>query len=332
MLKSTSTDEFKSWLKTLHQTNLLRVVGDLLLIYSIMFGAIIWSTKSDSWIVYILSVLIIGSRQHALGSLVHDGTHYTLSKNRYVNDLICDLFCAFPIFISSRGFRTFHIQHHRYTRTEKDPEVMAINQDPAYRWPKTKFKTASLLLRDITGINFHSILGILFIWSDALSFLRVPKAKWMKLGMNEDFAGWLDRTDPKFQLSIGIKLRVISFYGAVAIALTYFGIWKLFFLYWMVPIFTVLAFIIRVRGMSEHNGLAFEHELNSSRTTIDKNIMVRLFMSPLKVNYHLEHHLYPQVPYFHLKTLHHKLAQNPEYLTCGGLSYSYYKNVKNLTV
>lgn len=129
-----------------------------------------------------------------------------------------------------------------------------------------------------------------------------------------------------------MKLRLILFYGALAFGLTYFGLWKYYFMFWIVPMLTVLAFIIRVRGMSEHNGLSFEHELNSSRTTIDKNPLIRLFMSPLLVNYHLEHHLYPQVPYFHLKALHDELKKNPDYMTSGGLSYSYYENVKNLTV
>ncbi len=331
-MEKTKSPEFREWLKIHHKTSLVRVLMDIVLIYGIMSLAIYLSLITDSWIVYFLSVLIIGSRQHALGALVHDGTHFALSKNRYLNDLVCDLLCAFPIYISTRGFRIFHLQHHRHTRTALDPEVMAINQDPEYQWPKTKFQTYSLLTRDILGLNLHSIIGILFIWSDALSLLRVNKAKWMKLKFNEDMAGWLDRTDSKFKLPLEIKLRLILFYGALFTALTYFGLWKFYFMYWLVPMFTVLAFIIRIRGMSEHNGLSFENEISSSRTTIDKNPLAHLFMAPLNVSYHLEHHLYPQVPYFHLKRLHNQLKLNPEYLTAGGMSDSYLNNIQLLTV
>lgn len=331
-METTKSPEFRQWLKEHHKTSLARVLIDIVIIYSLMSLAVYASVKTDSWIVYILAVFVIGSRQHALGALVHDGTHFALAKNRYVNDLVCDLLCAFPIYISTRGFRIFHLQHHRHTRTELDPEVMAINQDPEYRWPKPKFKTYFLLTRDILGINLHSIIGILFIWSDALSLMGVSKEKWMKLKFTPEMSGWLDRTDPKFKLSVGLKLRLVLFYGTLFTALTYFGLWKFYFMYWLVPMFTVLAFIIRIRGMSEHNGLSFENEISSSRTTMDKNPVVALFMAPLNVSYHLEHHLYPQVPYFHLKALHHELKKNPEYLTSGGISYSYYENVKNLTV
>lgn len=324
--------DLKNWLREHHQTRLGRVLADIILIYTIIALSIVAAIESDSWIVYLLSILIIGSRQHALGALVHEGTHYTLCKNRVLNDLICDLFCAFPIFISTRGFRIFHLQHHRYTRTERDPEVMAINQDPEFRWPKTKFQTYSLLTRDILGINIHSILSILFIWSDALSLLRLPKSLWMKLKFNEDMAGFLDRTSPKFKLSLGLKLRLVLFYGTLFMALSYLNLWKYYFLYWLVPMFTVLAFIIRVRGMSEHNGLAFESDYNSSRTTLEESHLIELFIAPLGVNYHLEHHLYPQVPYFHLKALHQQLKKTPGYLTAGGISPGYLDNIQRLTV
>ena len=332
MLETTKTPQFKEWLRERHQTNLGRVFFDIVLIYSIIAGAIYFSISVDTWWAYLLSVFVIGSRLHALGVLVHEGTHYTLSKNKYVNDLVSDLFCAFPIFISTRGFRAFHLPHHRHTRTELDPELIAARQDPNYMWPKSPLKTYSMLILDITGLNFHALLGIMFIWSDALGLLRIPKAKWIKLKTNEAMAEFLDRTDPKFKLSIGLKLRIVLFYGLLATALTYFGIWKYYLLYWIVPAFSVLAFIIRIRGMTEHNGLDFKTEISTSRTTLEKNPVLRHFLTPLAVNYHLEHHLYPQVPYFYLKELHSELKKNPEYLTGGGISYSYLKNLQGLTV
>lgn len=70
------------WLKEHHKTSLARVLIDIVIIYSLMSLAVYASVKTDSWIVYILAVFVIGSRQHALGALVHDGTHFALAKNR----------------------------------------------------------------------------------------------------------------------------------------------------------------------------------------------------------------------------------------------------------
>jgi fatty acid desaturase len=95
----------------------------------------------------------------------------------------------------------------------------------------------------------------------------------------------------------------------------------------MVPMVTVVAFIIRVRGMSEHNGLPLTIELNSSRTTLWPNPVIAYFMTPFYVNHHLEHHLYPQVPYFHLQKLHNELMKDPVFKERAAISNNYFKNL-----
>src|SRR4051794_23744485 len=46
------------------------------------------AVASGHWAVYILAGIIIGSRQQALGVMVHDAAHYLLFTNRSVNDLV----------------------------------------------------------------------------------------------------------------------------------------------------------------------------------------------------------------------------------------------------
>lgn len=320
-------DDLKSWLKAHHKTNVVKVIIDITQVWLVIGIAIYGGIKLNTWWAYLLSVLIIGSRQHALGTLVHDGTHYTLAKSRKVNDFLSDFFCALPIFISTRGFRIFHIAHHRYTRTERDPEMQGPAAHSDYIWPKTKSQTLWVLFKDLIGINAVQAFGNIFIWSDVPSLMAKPKEHWLKQKLPIETAQFLDRSDERFRVETHVKLGLAAYYALMFGLITYFGVWKLFLMYWIVPIFTVLAFIIRLRGMSEHNGLPLEHEVNSSRTTLWSNPLMAYLITPFHVNYHLEHHLFPQVPYFHLKELHSELMKQEFFRNEAPISRNYLSNL-----
>ena len=320
-------EELKGWLRAHHKTNVWKVVFDITHVWVVIVASVWFGLHYSTWWSYLIAVIMIGSRQHALGTLVHDGTHFTLAKNRAANDFICDIFCAFPIFISTRGFRIFHITHHRYTRTEKDPEVHAKDAHPDYIWLKTKWGTFSTLARDFLGINALGAFGNIFIWSDVPSLLRKPKEHWIKQKMVPGIAEFLDRSHPKYKLKTNIKLRLVIYYGLLFGALTYFSCWKIFLGYWIVPMLSIVAGIIRMRGMSEHNGLKLETDMDTSRTTLWPSPVLGFLVTPFYVNYHLEHHLFPQVPYFHLKDLHQELMKQDIYKQKAAISRNYLSNL-----
>ena len=51
---------------------------------------------------FLLSVVVIGSRQFALAVLALDGAHNLLFSKVKINDLASQWFCAFPIFSDNR--------------------------------------------------------------------------------------------------------------------------------------------------------------------------------------------------------------------------------------
>jgi fatty acid desaturase len=57
----------------------------------------------------------------------------------------------------------------------------------------------------------------------------------------------------------------------------------------------------------------YGHELSSTRSVMPY-FWERAFFAPHNVNYHLEHHLYPGVPFYNLPELHKALMQNPTYV------------------
>jgi fatty acid desaturase len=83
---------------------------------------------------------------------------------------------------------------------------------------------------------------------------------------------------------------------------------------WMLPLLTVLQPILRLRAIMEHGGVTDLSSpltaARSNRTTGGvANVMGRALLFPHHVNYHLEHHLYPAVPHYHLPRLHRLLVE-----------------------
>ena len=65
--------------------------------------------------------------QHRLAGLGHESSHYSFMKNRYLNDLIPDLFCMFPIMTTIHFYRLFHFGHHQFTNDpDRDPDLQNL--------------------------------------------------------------------------------------------------------------------------------------------------------------------------------------------------------------
>jgi hypothetical protein len=62
---------------------------------------------------------------------------------------------------------------------------------------------------------------------------------------------------------------------------------------------TWLKMILRIRSIAEHYSVKNDHVLNRTRTTLP-SLFEKMFIAPKNINYHLEHHLYPSVPFFRL--------------------------------
>ena len=54
------------------------------------------------------------------------------------------------------------------------------------------------------------------------------------------------------------------------------------------------------------------------------NLIEQFFVSPHHVGYHLEHHLYPGVPYYNLHKLHQLLMERAEYQEKAHVTVGYF--------
>mgnify|MGYP003327450402 FL=1 len=74
------------------------------------------------------------------------------------------------------------------------------------------------------------------------------------------------------------------------------------------PKLTVFSFFYRLRNIAEHACTSGKDDFNHTRTTLSPGI-IRYFIAPLNVNYHLEHHLFMFCPWYNLPKAHQMLRE-----------------------
>ena len=237
-------------------------------------------------VLYVLAVVFIGARQHALMALGHDASHYRILPRRWQNDLFGNIFMMWPTFASVEGFRKFHGTHHQYTNLPDDgnrhiwyTHDAAGELAPDWQFPKTRLGLAWVLLRRAAFLT-----GVFWIVRGLVGSTLIPSPGWMRAAR-------------------------FGFYASIAGALTYFGGWYAFLLYWIVPFCTWHIAAQYIRLICEHSAVeSDEEEYSITRTTIP-TLLERIFILPRNIGYHLEHHWYPSVPFYRLPELHRALME-----------------------
>lgn len=221
-----------------------------------------------------LAVIIIGSRQLGLSILMHEASHGLLFRTRKLNEYLGHLFAAAPLLISMTEYRKRHMAHHRFTRTEKDPENYLYTPFPVSSSSMTR-----KIIRDLTGIAFiRTQVGIFrAVWGEQQG----------RLSRLKTFYGWT-------------LLFYVSFVSIFALL----GHMDLFLLMWLLPMATTQQLFLRIRNIAEHAAVPdVSNPLQNSRTTLT-GMLGRMTFAPFWVNYHIEHHMVPFVPCWRLPEVH----------------------------
>ena len=243
---------------------------------------------------YLFAVAFIGSRQHALLVLMHDGVHYRLLRNRRLNDWISEVVLAWPHLVTARQYRKNHFGHHKYLNTPQDPDLIRRKGDPAWVFPQATAELARTMFRDATGLN-------------ALAMLKLAAA----VAKADSVPTWF-------------AAARYGFYGTVLAVTIYLHVFTAFLLFWIVPMFTWLVLIMRLRSIAEHHAIdGPQSEYGLTRTT-QANLLERVFVAPKNVNYHIEHHFFPSVPFYRLPDLHEILMSKPGYSEGAHLTRTYW--------
>ena len=250
-------------------------------------ACLIYATIGSNFAILIICFFLIATRQHALGILMHEASHFRLCKSRKLNDFLGNCFLAYPIFISTEVYRTNHLAHHNHIHTEEDPDLARRKDDNRWVFPKKEIDIVKILLRDLF---FGAI-------SEQIRAVRSLSKKQKSVeGSGQSGSDYF---------------RPI-YYITLALLFTVTGSWITFLIFWILPLFTVLPCLLRIRSMARHFGLPHQHELNHSRNYAGP-FWERILIAPHNVGYHLDHHMFPSVPFYNLPKLNLILLQDSSY-------------------
>ena len=236
-------------------------------------------------VVYVLAVVVIGARQHALTVIGHDAAHWRLFRRRWMNEWIGNVLVQWPVFLSVESFRKVHGAHHQFTAMEGDGNRRLWKTHtpdgrltPEWRYPKTALGLVAKVVR--------RALFVTGAWWIVRSFI----AAWIFRGSNR-------------QLAARVAATI-----AVAALLTALHLWRDFFLFWVVPFCTWHIAAQYIRLITEHSAIDGDGPYAVTRTTL-ATPLERFFLVPRNIHYHLEHHWYPSVPWYNVPALHAALME-----------------------
>ena len=225
--------------------------------------------------------LLIGSRQHGMAILMHDAAHGILFKTKALNEFAGKYLLGAPYGGNLASYRKYHLQHHRFAQSAKDPDISLSK-----KYPLTKASLRRKLLRDLFGLTFLRL---------RLASFKIRQGEAHKI----EGAGAFQKSSPwPFLITNSIIFAVMWALGH----------WPLYFALWLAPLMTWFFVVIRLRNITEHAITSFDdNPLTHARTTYT-NIFEKIFFGPYWVNYHIEHHAYMFVPCYRLKALHEAMS------------------------
>lgn len=259
------------------------------LVIGACFSAAIFFPSIPVWII---CFLILARQQLALAILMHDGAHRRLMKSARANDVFCQFVCAAPLFFSMYSYQKLHLKHHRDPLAPDDPDLSLIGG-----YPISKASFLRKLARDASGMSYFKFIRYF------IHMARKPKvsdAKAQKAGGPVD----LKAQGSGSRLSLRTIIFSIVFVNLILWgALFTIGHGWLYLFLWVLPAITFLQVLLRIRGIAEHAGYFPNPDQRLNARTVTNPVQTWLF-APHNVNYHVEHHVYPAVPFFNLPKVH----------------------------
>jgi fatty acid desaturase len=226
--------------------------------------------------------------------MMHDAAHGTLFNNKKLNDHLAQWLCAKPIWNDLYYYRPYHLQHHAKTASTEDPDLSLISG-----LPTDKAGLVRKFARDIFGLT-----GMKFLLGRVLMDLGI--LKWSVTNHIEKLPqqgrAWWDYPLTFIKNSYGMLLTN----GLLLIVLAASGYGWLYAL-WVLAYVTPFPLFIRIRNMAEHACTQKTANIFANTRTTSAGWLARATVAPLRVNYHMEHHLMASTPYFRLPAMHQLL-------------------------
>lgn len=241
--------------------------------------------RATHWSVQVVVYILMGMVIHGIGNFMHEGIHGNMFRSKRWNRWVGFLAGA-PTLLAVSAFGANHLLHHKHTRSEQDPdELIHISRN-----------------RTVQSLYFYAWL----FFGTIIFGARIPYVLLTRCTPAERMA--------VFQERVIMMLILASLLGSAY----YFGFLNVLLHCWFIPLL-IASLMVNVRGWAEHQLTSPDHPLRQTRTVTSSRFYSFL---NINLNYHLEHHLFPGVPWYNLPALHRLLQ--PEYKKAGASVYRSY--------
>lgn len=301
----------------------LWLVAHCWLVTIALMGLAAWSGNPLAWLA---AIIFLGGRQLGFAILMHDAAHGALHPNRKVNKFLGQWLTGAMVGSDLIAYRTYHLQHHKYTQQAEDPDLSLSKP-----FPTTRASLRRKIIRDLTGQTFFKQRVAQFSFAAIglkamLSGAKIdPKQKATKGGT------LFNKTSPQSQNDLGTEIGAAisaptkDLAGAISVtkatgrfllmqalllaaSLILYG-WTPYLL-WLAALATTFQAYLRIRNIAEHacTATGSEYPFSHARTT-HAGLLARATVAPYYVNYHSEHHLFMGVPCYRLPQVHAALGR-----------------------
>ncbi|MEJ7730862.1 MAG: fatty acid desaturase [Polyangiaceae bacterium] len=248
----------------------LRSAARLAVLLAGWVGLGVASLHTGSWPLRVLCWLAAGFFVNGVIQLAHESWHDNLFRRRWQNALFG--WCVGLLAgLAHEPLRHDHLAHHRYNRTERDPDAYNAGRSPA-----------SVVLY-YAVVVFGLPLSILY-FNLVYPWQHFPRAAL--------------RRHACVLVAMGI------FYAALFVVLRRSGLLGAAAHLWLLPVLFASPWN-GLKSIADHHANDWRGSRFRGATTARSNAVWTWLWSGL--NYHLDHHLFPRVPGYNLPALHRRI-------------------------
>lgn len=262
-----SREELRELSRATDRQGAAMLAGDFALAIAAYGLAIVWTNP----VTILIAIAMLGGRQLAFAIVMHDCAHRSLFHTRALNEFVGKWIGGAAIDAPFLAYRSYHLDHHKYAGTQKDPDKGLVKD-----YPVSRASLRRKFTRDLTG----------------------------QTGLRELIASWQNPV-------LAEKLPFLTFQLVMMAALFAVGALWAIGLWWIARIFIFPAVMrLRHIGEHGVAIDRLDAEPRNNTHTTHANWLERLLVAPNYVNYHLEHHLFAAVPPYNLPRLHRLLSEH----------------------
>ena len=265
----------KAWIHTILYFSMLLV-----------FGYIAYLSWGTWW--SIPAFFIYGAIYANSNSRWHEYGHRTVFRTRWLNDFFYEI-SSFLAFFEPVSWRWSHANHHSKTR-HIDLDLEIADPRPVKLWP----------------IFFTEFFGYYRIKAE---FIKIIKHSLRDFKINKDFTG------NKPPLSIidlvpNSQINRMVWTSRIFLLIIFSTIFFAYYIGSFIPLLLIVtpqiygSPILWILAFTQHAGLKFNSSDHRETTRT-------LYLGPIlgyflysEMQYHIEHHVFPQVPFYNLSKLH----------------------------